>query len=1135
MTSQVKAQLQQVYNSHFVPIKDGTDNRCEDHLRVLTPLFITWDCEDCVMSGFGPCARLKPNERSSWCQKTISLVDDYFQKAFAEADPAVAAAEYELQQLVAGSAGIEAQEAVIKQLRARLQEAREAEAAAGVALNKADMALQAVNGKLRQLPLELQRAQADLKQFEESVWAAYAWLKEQAPTGPAEGLAGFDLEAARAAAADKAKAFAAQEQACACARREFNDAQTQLNTARLALAEFQRLHGKTSADCQPADVQAAEAEVARCADAKRSAEEVLTQARAFSADKAKLLAARERDCALARKTYEETKVIAELYALWQKARHAFDLAAADKQTTEQAYAAAQAKTKELVAVLAAAEQECYRVRKAHDELVVQLRTASMSVADIEKRMIHLGDAPALSLDAALNLQEKHTQGKRMAEENHAAARAHVTERAHALAEAEKQYALMRRAFESAKGQLAMHMAALAEFERLHRDIANGGINLPDLDALAAEVARWEGIKASAEEQLSMCKGVTAEKGQALAAAQKAAHEALEAAKADAAEKARALAEMERACALARKVLSDVQARVKTSQAKIARVEDMYEKHWRPLLSDSAYNGTVDTSIEKQCSCGNTFMPDSAFCRKCGKHRDQVQSVTVGDAKRHIDALLPFFKSYGFDPSLLTAFVTAAGHSPSQRGQWCNMTMSELEEGWAKIRALAAAGAVSAEEIQNAEMGVHSACGGLEALRRVVVARGAYGFEAEIRLLNEARMAEGAAETALREAMAGLAAAIAALRAARARMPSQADWDKYKALQALVLEWKEKLRLAEGQTCDLDPFRRAPDDARKAEQAAGVHVREDTAALAAATQAVAVARAYQERLLAYQAMQEKLHAAQAIVSELTARLRDAEAMVQQACGQSLQAARDAVAAAKQEEQAAFAAFQKASAAWSAASTALRAAEARLGRGSTKSSSIDLICKCGNTFMADSAFCRICGTHRDSHDVTTGTVEIVNWIEKLKEAEMAIHVACGDVLESAKRELAQAREPEQSAALMLQEAAAALSAARVALQRAKEQDARYRAWLMIEEKRRALMSFLAEWESKFQHAEQAMQGACGQALEHARSELMEARAALQKAEIAEQARRVYLMKIKEYNLCLEFLEGVSTSSIKRARLS
>ena len=137
--------------------------RCHCVLHWATP----WD--DWQVGGDdGPSSDVKAQgkrglERSSWCQKTISLVDDCLQKAFAEADSAVAAAEYELQQLVADSAGIEAQEAVIKQLRARLQEAREAEAAAGVALNKADMALQAAYGKPRQLTLELQQAQADLK------------------------------------------------------------------------------------------------------------------------------------------------------------------------------------------------------------------------------------------------------------------------------------------------------------------------------------------------------------------------------------------------------------------------------------------------------------------------------------------------------------------------------------------------------------------------------------------------------------------------------------------------------------------------------------------------------------------------------------------------------------------------------------------------------------------------------------------------------------------------------------------------------------------------------------------------------------------------------------------------------------
>jgi len=335
-------------------------------------------------------------------------------------------------------------------------------------------------------------------------------------------------------------------------------------------------------------------------------------------------------------------------------------------------------------------------------------------------------------------------------------------------------------------------------------------------------------------------------------------------------------------------------------------------------------------------------------------------------------------------------------------------------------------------------------------------------------------------------------------------------------------------------CELSAARMEVENARKGEQAAILAVREATAALAAAAQAVSVAKAYQERLLAYQAMQEKLSAAQLILRELTEKLSHSETMVQQCCGQSLQAARDAVAAAMNDEKVAFAAMQKASAAYSAAATALRAAEARLGRGSSGSGvQKDVVCSCGNSYLADSAFCRKCGKHRDAHGVPKVTFEHVDWEAKLREAEMAVQIACGSALDDAKNAVADARQAEQYAASALQEAAAALAAAQMALRKAQELHQRAQALRLIEEKRAQLKAILMECESKFHHAQEAMNAACGQALEHAKSDLNEARIAEQKATAAEMARRAYLLKIKEYNVCLEFLDGMSSS--KRARLA
>ena len=65
---------------------------------------------------------------------------------------------------------------------------------------------------------------------------------------------------------------------------------------------------------------------------------------------------------------------------------------------------------------------------------------------------------------------------------------------------------MRRSLEDAKAQHSMHAAAFAEFERRHPGLANSGISLPDVNALAAVLSQKRAAKMAADEDLARAKG-----------------------------------------------------------------------------------------------------------------------------------------------------------------------------------------------------------------------------------------------------------------------------------------------------------------------------------------------------------------------------------------------------------------------------------------------------------------------------------------------------------------------------------------------------------------------------------------------------------------------------------------------------
>merc|ERR1719272_1086133 len=132
--------------------------------------------------------------------------------------------------------------------------------------------------------------------------------------------------------------------------------------------------------------------------------------------------------------------------------------------------------------------------------------------------------------------------------------------------------------------------------------------------------------------------LVAEKERLLAAARSAAQAGNETARADYAEKSRRLVVMERECSLAKQNLVQVELRFNAHGHKLENVQSMYDTHWRALLEESTYRAQSSSSITdltKMCSCGNQFLPDSAYCRRCGKHRDSVTVTTRSEYTRHV--------------------------------------------------------------------------------------------------------------------------------------------------------------------------------------------------------------------------------------------------------------------------------------------------------------------------------------------------------------------------------------------------------------------------------------------------------------------------------------------------------------------
>jgi hypothetical protein len=84
-------------------------------------------------------------------------------------------------------------------------------------------------------------------------------------------------------------------------------------------------------------------------------------------------------------------------------------------------------------------------------------------------------------------------------------------------------------------------------------------------------------------------------------------------------------------------------------------QESWQESYHILQESRQGSKKNNLTIPRVCSCGNTFMPDSIFCRKCGKHRDSEEDRSISkeaivNAKQAVvAALLPDEEPATIDP------------------------------------------------------------------------------------------------------------------------------------------------------------------------------------------------------------------------------------------------------------------------------------------------------------------------------------------------------------------------------------------------------------------------------------------------------------------------------------------------------
>lgn len=116
--------------------------------------------------------------------------------------------------------------------------------------------------------------------------------------------------------------------------------------------------------------------------------------------------------------------------------------------------------------------------------------------------------------------------------------------------------------------------------------------------------------------------------------------------------------------------------------------------FRPLRDGekSLWGDGGEMVLDKQCrACGNIFMDDAIFCRKCGAERQKHAEGGASSTKyqKHVDVLMILFKEWGnspptmwgFEECLLASFQAAAKKSPDERCDWCVKVFAEVDRLW----------------------------------------------------------------------------------------------------------------------------------------------------------------------------------------------------------------------------------------------------------------------------------------------------------------------------------------------------------------------------------------------------------------------------------------------------------------------
>lgn len=193
VASREKAFVEDLYNSHFLPLMNGNFTGLSEanmHIDALRSPLQSWGCEDCLLAGFCESARHTLKERKEWCTRSMQGVDQFFQKPLQDAEAKYLESKEVVERLrrdlrAAEDLCAERDEAHSRAVE-ELQQARMTENQCAEELNALRKELQAAIYAVKDASRKLEDKKAELQGFKDGPLEAYNWLKDNAIKGQYE-------------------------------------------------------------------------------------------------------------------------------------------------------------------------------------------------------------------------------------------------------------------------------------------------------------------------------------------------------------------------------------------------------------------------------------------------------------------------------------------------------------------------------------------------------------------------------------------------------------------------------------------------------------------------------------------------------------------------------------------------------------------------------------------------------------------------------------------------------------------------------------------------------------------------------------------------------------------------------------